>query len=83
MQEIQKLTDERGAEKIFETAGSPITIAQTPYLVKRGGTIILVGMSSNPKLTYNFGQIMSKEATIKSIFRYRNVYPRAIEALAD
>lgn len=81
--EIQKLTDGRGAEKIFETAGSPVTIAQTPYLVKRGGTIILVGMSPNPELTYNFGQIMAKEATIKSVFRYRNVYPRAIEALAD
>ena len=67
---------------MFETAGSPITIAQTPFVVKRGGTITLVGISAQEEINYNFAQIMDKEATIKSVFRYRNIYPKAIEAVS-
>ncbi|MFS6554057.1 NAD(P)-dependent alcohol dehydrogenase, partial [Parabacteroides distasonis] len=35
------------------------------------------------EITYNFAQIMDKEATIKSVFRYRNVYPQAIAAISS
>lgn len=81
--EIEKLTQGRGADKVFETAGSPVTIAQTPFFVRMGGTIVLVGLSSKEEINYNFAQIMAKEATIKSVFRYRNIYPKAIAAVAS
>lgn len=81
--DIEKLTKGAGIEKVFETAGSPITIAQTPYLVKNGGTIILVGIAAQPEINFNFGKIMAKEARIESVFRYRNIYPKAIAAIAD
>ena len=80
--EISRLTDGKGADKVFETAGSPVTIAQTAFAVKRGGTICLVGLSSQSEITYNFSQIMDKEAKIVSVFRYRNIYPKAIAAVA-
>ena len=83
VEEIMKLTNGAGVEKVFETAGSPFTIQQTPYLVKRAGTITLVGISAQEKIEYNFAQIMDKEPTIKSVFRYRNIYPQAIAAIAD
>ena len=67
---------------VFETAGSPVTIAQTPFIVRRGGTITLVGISAKEEINYNFAQIMDKEATIKSVFRYRNIYPKAIAAVS-
>lgn len=79
--EMEKLTNGMGVEKVMETAGSPITIAQTPYLVKNGGTIVLVGISAQPEINFNFGKIMAKEAKIESVFRYRNVYPKAIAAM--
>lgn len=82
LEEIARLTGGKGADKVFETAGSPITIAQTPFVVKRGGTITLVGISAQEEINYNFAQIMDKEATIKSVFRYRNIYPKAIEAVS-
>lgn len=81
-EEIKKLLGERGADKVFETAGSPVTIAQTPFLVRRGGTVVLVGLSAQEEINYNFAQIMDKEATIKSVFRYRNIYAKAIAAVA-
>jgi len=34
-------------------------------------------------LTYNFAQVMSKELTIQSVFRHRNLHPTAIAAIAD
>ena len=81
--EVERLTNGRGADVVFETAGSPVTIAQTPFLVRRGGTITLVGLASQEEITYNFAQIMDKEATIKSVFRYRNIYPKAIAAVSS
>ncbi len=81
-EEVKKATDGAGAEKVFETAGSEVTIKQTPFLVKRGGTICLVGLSVKPEIAYNFAQIMDKEVTITSVFRYRNIYPKAIAAVA-
>ena len=68
---------------VFETAGSPVTIAQTPFIARRGGTITLVGISAKEEINYNFAQIMDKEATIKSVFRYRNIYPKAIAAVSS
>lgn len=82
LKKIEELTNGRGADVVFETAGSPVTIAQTPFIVRRGGTITLVGISAKEEITYNFAQIMDKEATIKSVFRYRNIYPKAIEAVS-
>lgn len=83
VRELDALTGQVGTEKVFEAAGSPVTIAQTPYLVKRGGTIVLVGLSAQEEINYNFAKIMAKEATVKSVFRYKNIYPRAISAVAD
>lgn len=83
VEEIDKLTGGAGIDKVFETAGSPITIQQTPYMVKNGGTIILVGISAQEKIEFNFAKIMAKEAKIESVFRYRNIYPQAIAAIAE
>ncbi|EEG73808.1 NAD(P)-dependent alcohol dehydrogenase [[Clostridium] hylemonae] len=73
---------EGGPDVVFETAGSPVTIAQTAHIVRRGGTIVLVGMSAQSEVNYNFFQVMEKEAVIKCVFRYRNLYPKAIAAIS-
>lgn len=72
-----------GVDVVFETAGAVPTIQQTPHLVKRGGTIVLVGLCPKDEIEFNFAKIMAKEAQIKSVFRYRNIYPSAIQAIAD
>lgn len=82
-EKIAELTDGKGVDKVIETAGSEFTIKQTPYLVKRGGTIVLVGLAPKDIIEFDFMQIMTKEAEIKSVFRYRNLYPAAIGAIAD
>lgn len=79
---VKCLFGEPGPDIVFETAGAIPTIQQTPYFVKPGGTICLVGMAAESMVNYNFSQIMMKEVTIKSVFRYRNLYPAAISAIA-
>ncbi|RCX19360.1 L-iditol 2-dehydrogenase [Anaerobacterium chartisolvens] len=83
LDKIAELTAGKGVDKVIETAGSEFTIKQTPYLVKRGGTIVLVGLAPKDIIEFDFMQIMTKEAEIKSVFRYRNLYPAAIGAIAD
>lgn len=83
VKEILNKRDGEGTDFVFETAGSAVTIAQTPILVKRGGTIVLVGMEAQNVIPYDFSKIMAKEATIKSVFRYRNIYLQAIQAIAE
>lgn len=39
----QQFTDDMGADIVFETAGSAVTTQQAPYLVMRGGKIMIVG----------------------------------------
>jgi L-iditol 2-dehydrogenase len=78
---IEEILRSQGADVVFETAGALETIKMTPYLTKRGGTIVLVGMSPQNEINYNFSIVMSKEVTIKTVFRYRNVYPLAIAAI--
>lgn len=82
IEEIQRVTNGQGVDLVFETAGAKATTQQTSKLVKRGGTIVLVGMAANPVFEYDFGALQSKEAKLHTVFRYRNLYPSAIEAVS-
>lgn len=79
---VMELTNGEGANITFETAGNRITAAQTESLTKRGGTIVIVGnvMGDTPM---NFYKIAHKELVIKTVHRYRNVFPLAVQAIAD
>lgn len=78
---IMEKTGGRGVDLVFEAAGSPSTILQTASLVARGGTVVLIGLSAQGVLPFDLGTLMNKEAEVKTVFRYRNVYPLAIEAV--
>lgn len=80
---IKDLTGEQGVDIVIETAGNKITTQQTVELVRRGGRIVLVGMAPDAMIQYDFGKLISKEASINTVFRYRNLYPPAISAVAS
>lgn len=83
IEEIMKINDGKGAHVVLETAGNVITVQQTVDAVKRGGTIVMVGMAPQDIIEFNFARLMNKEAQIKTVFRYRNLYPVAINAIAS
>jgi L-iditol 2-dehydrogenase len=83
IKKIEELTDGKGANVVIDTAGAEITVKQTADVVKRGGTIVLVGMTPKDEVEFNFMKLMGKEGQVKTIFRYRNLYPVAINAIAS
>lgn len=80
---INAQTYGRGVDLVLETAGSRIATQQTVSLVTRGGRIVLVGMAPDATLPFDFGTLMGKEASIHTVFRYRNLYPVAIRAISS
>ncbi len=81
--EIMRLTGGRGCDLAVETAGTQITTIQTIHMTKKGGTIVLVGYSKSGEMTLPMSLALDKELTFKTIFRYRHIYPMAIDAVAS
>lgn len=83
VEEIMQITNGQGVDMVFETAGSKVATQQTADLVKRGGKVVLVGMAANPVIEYDLGKLLAKEASLNTIFRYRNIYPSAVKAVGE
>lgn len=83
MAEIARLTEGKGADLIIETAGMEITTRQAIHIAKKGATIVLVGYSKTGEMTLPMSLALDKELTFKTVFRYRHIYPMAIEAVAS
>ncbi len=81
--EINRLTSGKGAQVVIDCAGTNTTICQTVKVAKPGATIVWVGLACDAVNGLSIGPISTRELTIKSIFRYRNLYPTAIAAIAD
>ena len=79
---ILELTDGAGCDLAVEAAGTEITTKQAVYMTKKGSNIVLVGYSKSGEMTLPMSLILDKELTLKTVFRYRHIYPMAIEAVA-
>lgn len=80
---VSRLTDGKGADLVIETAGMEITTRQAIHIAKKGSTIVLVGYSKSGEMTLPLSLALDKELTFKTVFRYRHIYPMAIEAVAS
>lgn len=67
----QQFSGDMGADIVFETAGSAITVKQAPYLVMRGGKIMIVGT------VLVIQRLISSKLTVKCLFRPFSVMPTA------
>ena len=79
----QELTGGAGMDLIIETAGTEITTRQAIHMAKKGSTIVLVGYSKSGEMTLPMSLVLDKELTFKTVFRYRHIYPIAIDAVAS
>lgn len=80
---VAALTDGRGADLVIETAGTEQTTRQAIHIARKGSTIVLVGYSKSGEMTLPMSLALDKELTFKTVFRYRHIYPMAIEAVAQ
>ena len=80
---VRELTGGLGTDIVIETAGTQITTSQAIHIAKKGSTIVLVGYSKTGELTLPVSLALDKELTFKTVFRYRHIYPLAIDAVAS
>ncbi|HTI13471.1 MAG TPA: NAD(P)-dependent alcohol dehydrogenase [Dictyobacter sp.] len=79
---VNEQTDGWGADIVFEASGNARSIATVFDPLCPGGRVVLIGMPAGP-VTLDIVTAQSKEAHIETIFRYANVYPRALALLGS
>lgn len=80
--EVSKITGGWGADLVFEASGGARAYDGIFDLVRPGGALVLIGMPVDP-INFDVVAAQVKEARIETIFRYANIYPRAIELIAS
>lgn len=79
---IMEATNGWGADVVFECSGAAPAILGLPALIRPGGAAVLVGMPVDPVPVDVVG-FQAKEIRIETVFRYANVYDRAISLMAS
>lgn len=82
VEELMSLTKGTGIDLCIDTAGSSVTMNQCIGAAAKGATIVFVGYSAQDRVSLDINNSLNKELTFKTVFRYRNLYPLAIEAVA-
>jgi D-xylulose reductase len=71
-----------GADVVFEASGATKAFEGIFDLLAPAGTLVLVGMPPGA-VAFDVVAAQAKEARIETIFRYANVYPKAVALLAS
>ncbi len=80
--EVRRLTDDWGADVVFECSGSPRAWETVADLPRPGGAIVVVGLPVEP-VGFDVASLSVKELRIESVFRYAHQYERAIALMAS
>ncbi len=83
VKKVMELTGGMGCDLVIETAGTEITTRQAVQMTQKGATIVLVGYSKTGEIKMPISLALDKELTFKTVFRYRHIYPMAIDAVAS
>ena len=79
---VRELTGGAGADLVIDTAGVETTVNQAIDYAKKGAVIVIVGYNAGGMMNLKSTLLTDKEITIKTVFRYRHIYPMAIESVA-
>ncbi len=71
-----------GADVVFEASGSPKAFTGIFDIVRPGGTLVLVGLPVEP-VTLSVPQAVAKEVRIETVYRYANIFDRALALIAS
>jgi len=78
---VDRQTNGLGVDVLFDTAGVPETLGENFTLVKKGGEIMVVGITEEPTSS-DFFTVVLNELTIKGAYCGFNEFPSAIEMLS-
>jgi len=79
---VQQVTEGWGADVVFEASGHAGVYQTLLDLVCPGGCAVLVGMPPGP-VALDVVTMQTKEVRLESVFRYANIFPRALALLSS
>ncbi len=79
---VMEMTDNWGADIVFECSGNEKAAATVFEPLRPGGCVVFVGMPLSP-ISYDTVSAQVKEARVEHVFRYTNVYPRALALMGS
>jgi D-xylulose reductase len=78
---IERETGGWGADVVFEASGSAKAFDELFRVVRPGGAVVLIGLPVEP-VNFDVTGAIAKEARIETVFRYANVFDRALALIA-
>jgi L-iditol 2-dehydrogenase len=78
---LLEATDGRGADFVFDTAGSSVACALTPRLARRGGVVTLVGWPELDLVPFPISEVLERELDVRGVNRYCNTFDAAVRLL--
>jgi D-xylulose reductase len=78
---VAGMTGGWGADVIFECSGAPGVFGELFTLARPGGAVVLVGMPVEP-VAIDIVPSQARELRIETVFRYTNVFDRALDLIA-
>lgn len=82
-EQVRALTGGRGADHAIEAVGVAASVQAGLELIRRGGTLTLVGIAPSAGVPLDTIKIVRTGITVRSSFRYAHVHPAAIALAAD
>jgi L-iditol 2-dehydrogenase len=79
---VRSLTKGRGCDLVIETSGTEAAANQAVQIVRKGAVIVMVGYGKTGMINLPMSLALDKELAFKTVFRYRHIYPMAIDAAA-
>jgi len=79
---VNEVTDGWGVDIVFEASGATRAMDTALALLRPGGRLVAIGMPLEP-VAYDVVAAQAKEVRMETIFRYANVYERAVKLLGS
>jgi L-iditol 2-dehydrogenase len=80
-EQLNQLTEDRGADIVFEVVGISVTIQKAIAIVQKGGTVVLVGNLS-PMVEIPLQQVVTKQLNLQGSCAINGEYPEILELIA-
>jgi len=81
-EQVKAATDGWGVDVLFECSGAGAAFRGIADYLRPGGAMVLVGMPVKP-IEVDIVSLQAKEIRVETVFRYANVYDRAITMMAS
>jgi L-iditol 2-dehydrogenase len=80
---VDEHTDGAGVDVVIEASGAPAAVRSTVEAVRRGGTVVLVGLPHEDEVPLDVVGVVTAGIDVHGSFRFENTFPAAIDLLAS